>query len=61
MEQLYSYKRAAELLDISVRTLKRLVYKNNLQIFYVSRSARLLKREVESLVRPVKQITPSIR
>lgn len=56
MEQLYSYKRAAKLLDISERTLRRLLKENNLSVAYVGRSVRILESSVKKLIVTVKPL-----
>ena len=56
MEQLYSYKRAAELLDISERTLRRLLKDNNLPVAYVGRSVRIQESVLDKIVVVVKPL-----
>ncbi len=41
MEQLYSYQHAAEKLDISVSTLKRIIRERGLQVYNVGKCVRI--------------------
>ncbi|MBT4034825.1 MAG: helix-turn-helix domain-containing protein [Candidatus Marinimicrobia bacterium] len=50
MEQMYSLKSAAKLLDISVKTLRRLLGDSNIQIFRVGQSIRLKESDLKQLV-----------
>ncbi len=50
MEQMYSLKSAANLLDISVKTLRRLIKDEDIQTFRVGQSIRLNESDVKQLV-----------
>ena len=54
MEQLYSYNNAAKVLDISVRTLKRLLEENRLPVAYVGKRVRIQASVLDKLVVTVK-------
>jgi len=53
MEQLYSLKSAAALLDVSVKTLRRLVRENNIQVYRVGTGIRIKESELKNLVKEV--------
>jgi len=56
MEQMYSFRSAAEILDISVKTIRRLVHDNNIQIKFVGRGIRISETDLKSLIRPANSI-----
>jgi len=56
MEQLYSYNSAAQLLDISVRTLKRLLEEHNLPVAYVGKRVRIQASVLNKIVVVVKPL-----
>jgi len=56
MEQLYSYNSAAQLLDISVRTLKRLLEEQNLPVAYVGKRVRIQESVLNIIVVVVKPL-----
>ena len=56
MEQLYSYKRAAKLLDISERTLRRLLKENKLPVAYVGGSVRIQESVLDKIIVTVKPL-----
>ena len=50
MEQMYSLKTAAQLLDVSVKTVRRLIHQNNIPTYTVGSSLRIKKSDLEKLV-----------
>ena len=54
MERLYSLKTAAEMLDISVRTLRRLIDKDGIEVYQVGSRLRLSESQVKSMIKPQK-------
>ena len=56
MEQLYSYNTASQLLDISVRTLKRLLEEYDLPIAYVGKRVRIQESVLNKIVVVVKPL-----
>lgn len=56
MEQLYSYNTASQLLDISVRTLKRLIEDKNLHVVYVGKRVRIQHSVLNQLVVAIKPL-----
>lgn len=50
MEQLYSLQSAADKLDISVRTLRRLIKKHQIDVKRVGARIRLSESDLEALV-----------
>lgn len=56
MEQMYSLKSAASLLDISVKTLRRLIKDKDIQIYRVRQSIRLKESDIKQLVKPEQSI-----
>jgi len=53
---MYSFRSAAEILDISVKTIRRLVHDNNIQIKFVGRGIRISETDLKSLIRPANSI-----
>ncbi|MBL7135225.1 MAG: helix-turn-helix domain-containing protein [Candidatus Marinimicrobia bacterium] len=56
MEQLYSLKSAAALLDVSVKTLRRLVHENNIQVYRVGSGIRIKESNLEQIIQEIKSI-----
>jgi excisionase family DNA binding protein len=56
MEQLYSYSSAAKILDISVKTLRRLIVKKQIPLVFVGERARIEESSLIKLVVPVKDL-----
>ncbi|MBU1066002.1 helix-turn-helix domain-containing protein [bacterium] len=56
MEQMYSLQTAAKLLDISVKTVRRLVHKHGIKTYRVGTGIRISQADLEKLVQPVKSI-----
>ena len=56
MEQLYSYSSAAKILDISVKTLRRLIVKKQISLVFVGERARIEESSLIKLVVPVKHL-----
>ena len=54
MERLYSLKTAAEMLDISVRTLRRIIERENIEVTQVGNRIRLSESQVKSMIKPQK-------
>lgn len=54
MERLYKLKTAAEMLDISVRTLRRIIKKKDLEVYQVGTRLRLSESQVKSMIMPQK-------
>ena len=54
MERLYKLKTAAEMLDISVRTLRRIIKKNDLEVYQVGTRLRLSESQIKSMIKPQK-------
>ncbi len=54
MEKLYSLKTVAEMLDISVRTLRRIIERENLEVTQVGNRIRLSESQVKSMIKPQK-------
>ncbi|MCH7618744.1 MAG: helix-turn-helix domain-containing protein [Candidatus Marinimicrobia bacterium] len=54
MEKLYSLKTAAEMLDISIRTLRRIIENEEIQVYQVGTRLRLSESQVKSMIKPQK-------
>ena len=54
MERLYSLITAAEMLDISVRTLRRIIEKEEIEVYRVGKRTRLSESQVKSMIKPQK-------
>ena len=54
MEKLYSLITAAEMLDISVRTLRRIIEKEGIEVYRVGKRTRLSESQVKSMIKPQK-------
>jgi len=54
MERLYSLITAAEMLDISVRTLRRIIEKEGIKVYRVGKRTRLSESQVKSMIKPQK-------
>ena len=53
---MYSLRSVAEILDVSVKTVRRLVHENNIQIYLVGRGIRISQTDLDSLIKPVNSI-----
>ena len=53
MEQMYSLKSAAELLDVSVKTLRRLIHSSEVKIYRVGSNIRIKESDLKNLVNEV--------
>ena len=63
MERFYSLKSAAEILDISIRTMRRIVKNERIEIYKVGRRIRLSESQLKSMIKlqkPVKDIVDEI-
>ena len=63
MERFYSLISAAELLDVSVRTLRRIVKSERIEVYKVGRRIRLSESQLKSMIKlqkPVKDIVDEI-
>ena len=63
MERFYSLKSAAEILDISIRTMRRIVENERIEVYKVGRRIRLSESQLESMIKlqkPVKTIVDEI-
>ena len=56
MDQMYSLQTAAKLLEISVKTIRRLVRKNGIKTYRVGTGIRISQTDLEKLVLPIKSI-----
>ena len=56
MEQLYSLQSAAELLDVSVRTVRRLIKRHDIRVKRVGRRIRLTQSQVELMIQDEESI-----
>ena len=56
MEQMYSLQTAAKLLDVSVKTLRRLVHKHEIKTYRIGNRIRISQADLERLTQPVKSI-----
>ena len=54
MERLYRLRSAADLLDISVRTLRRIIERENIEVTQVGTRIRLSESQVKSMIKPQK-------
>ena len=54
MEKLYSFKNAAARLDISIRTLRRIIENENIEVYQVGTRLRLSESQVKSMIKPQK-------
>jgi len=50
MEQMYSLKSAASLLEVSVKTVRRLIHRHNIPTYTVGRRIRLKKSDLEQII-----------
>ena len=50
MEQMYSLKTAADLLDVSVKTVRRLIHRFSIPTYTVGRRIRLKKSDLEIII-----------
>ena len=63
MERFYSLKSAAEILDISIRTLRRVVECERIEVYKVGKRIRLSESQLKSMIKlqkPVKDILDEI-
>ncbi len=63
MERFYSLKSAAEMLDISIRTIRRIVKNERIEVYKVGRRIRLSESQLKSMIKlqkPVKTIVDEI-
>ena len=63
MERFYSLKSAAEMLDISIRTMRRIVKNERIEVYKVGRRIRLSESQLKSMIKlqkPVKDIVDEI-
>ena len=63
MERFYSLKSAAEILDISIRTMRRIVESERIEVYKVGRRIRLSESQLKSMIKlqkPVKDIVDEI-
>jgi len=63
MERFYSLKSAAEMLDISIRTIRRIVENERIEVYKVGRRIRLSESQIKSMIKlqkPVKAIVDEI-
>ena len=63
MERFYSLKSAAEILDISIRTMRRIVENERIEVYKVGRRIRLSESQLKSMIKlqkPVKDIVDEI-
>ena len=54
MERFYSLKHSAEMLDISVRTLRRIIESGRLEVYKVGTRLRLSESQIKSMIKPQK-------
>ena len=54
MERLYSLKTSAEMLDISIRTLRRIIDRDGIEVYQVGNRIRLSESQVKSMIKPQK-------
>ena len=54
MERFFSLKTTAEMLDISVRTLRRIIETENIEVYHVGTRLRLSESQVKSMIKPQK-------
>ena len=57
MERLYSLKTAAEMFDISIRTLRRIIEKEDIEVYQVGTRLRLSESQVKSMIKTRKSAT----
>ena len=56
MERFYSLKSAAEILDISIRTLRELIEAEGMDVSKVGKRLRLSESQVKSMIKPQKSV-----
>ena len=54
MERFYSLKTAADKLDISIRTLRRIIENEDIEVYLVGNRLRLSESQVKSMIKPQK-------
>ena len=54
MEKLYSLKTAAEMLDISIRTLRRIIENEDIEVYQVGTRLKLSESQIKSMIKPQK-------
>ena len=57
MERFYSLKHSAEMLDISVRTLRRIIESKRIEVYRVGRRLRLTESQLKSMIKLQKSTT----
>ena len=57
MERFYSLKHSAEMLDISVRTLRRIIESKRIEVYRVGRRLRLSESQLKSMIKLQKSTT----
>ena len=57
MEKFYSLKHSAEMLDISVRTLRRIIESKRIEVYRVGRRLRLSESQLKSMIKLQKSTT----
>lgn len=63
MERFFSLKTTAEMLDVSVRTLRRIIETENIEVYQVGRRLRLSESQIESMIKrqkPAKAIVEDL-
>ena len=63
MERFYSLKSASEILDILIRTMRRIVENERIEVYKVGRRIRLSESQLKSMIKlqkPVKDIVDEI-
>ena len=54
MERFYSLKHSAEMLDVSVRTLRRIIESGRLEVYKVGTRLRLSESQIKSMIKTQK-------
>ena len=57
MEKFYSLKHSAEMLDISVRTLRRIIERGRIEVYQVGTRLRLSESQIKSMIKLQKSTT----
>ena len=50
MEQMYSLKTAAQLLDVSVKTVRRLIHRHSIPTYTVGSRIRIKKADLDNII-----------
>ena len=54
VENFYSLKKTAKMLDVSIRTLRRIIESDGIEVYQVGNRIRLSETQIKSMIKPQK-------